>query len=169
MEIIMATRKWIDNAFWHDANQKDKAEAILIITDDDGREISQILTVRKYQDDGSINPDFTSLLDEVGESKIDANTQERKERKTKEKEVHEQVKLAEQQARNLEQLFDAKIKILEIDEIKNAKNKELKSKLRRSKNILELNMYAQLIMMQEHNVGIVTRSELEEILNNNAS
>jgi hypothetical protein len=43
--------------------------------------------------------------------------------------------------------------MLEIDEIKNTKNKDLKSKMRRSKNIVELNIYAQLIMMEELGIG----------------
>jgi thiamine pyrophosphate-dependent acetolactate synthase large subunit-like protein len=154
MEITMShgSRKWLDNAFWHN-EEKDRAEAILVITDAAGREISQVLTVRKYDVDGDINPDFEELLEQVGEEQIDASTAERKERKAKEKEEDQHRKKAEEQARELERLFDAKIKMLEIDEIKNTKNKELKSKMRRSKNIVELNLFAQLIMMEELGIG----------------
>ena len=151
----MATRKWQDNAFWHN-EEKEVAEAILSITDDEGREITQVLTVRKFDLEGNLNPDWEELLEQVGEGTIDASTAERKERKAKEREQEDQRKKAEKQARELEKLFDSKIKILEIEEIKKTKNKELKSKLRRSKNQVELNLYAQLILMEELGVGFTT-------------
>lgn len=144
----MSTRKWLDNSFWHN-EEKEVAEAILSITDSEGREITQVLTVRKFDADGNINPDWEELMQQVGEEKIDENTEERRIRKSKEKEVEEQERKANAKARDLEELFDAKIKILEIEEIKNTENKTLKSKLRRSKSILEMNVYAQLIMMEE--------------------
>ena len=156
----MATRKWLDNAFWHN-DEKEMAEAILCITDESGREITQVVTVRKFDVNGNDNPDFKELMEEVGEEKIDANTAERRERKSKEKEIEEQRRKAEEQAKELELLFDAKIKILEIDTIKNTSNKTLKSKLRRSKNQVELNMYAQLIMMEELGIGLVANEKTE--------
>lgn len=156
----MATRTWQPNAFWHN-DEKEIAEAILIITDDEGREISQVLTVRKFDLEGNVNPDFEELLEQVGEETIDASTAERKERKAKERETEDQRRAAEKQARDLEQLFDAKIKILEIEEIKNTKNKTLKSKLRRSKNVVELNLFAQLILMEELGLGFTTHDDAE--------
>jgi len=150
----MATRKWLDNAFWHN-DEKEIAEAILVITDDEGRNINQVVTVRKFDQNENINPDWEELISQVSVEQIDKNTAERKERKEKEAEIHAQRKKAEEQARELEQLFDAKIKILEIDQIKNTENKELKSKLRRAKNVVEMNLYAQLIMMEELGVAVV--------------
>ena len=157
---MMATRKWLDNAFWHN-DEKEMAEAILCITDENNREITQVVTVRKFDVNGNLNPDFEELMEEVGEEKIDANTTERRERKNKEKEIDEQRRKAEEQAKELELLFDAKIKILEIEQIKNTTNKTLKSKLRRSKNLVELNLYAQLIMMEELGMGFVTNESNE--------
>lgn len=150
----MATRKWLDNAFWHN-DEKEIAEAILVITDDEGRNINQVVTVRKFDQNGNINPDWDELMSDVSVEQIDKNTAERKERKEKEAEIHSQRKKAEEQARELEKLFDAKIKILEIDQIKNTENKELKSKLRRAKNVVEMNLYAQLIMMEELGIAVV--------------
>jgi len=143
----MSNRKWLDNSFWHN-EEKEVAEAILVITDSEGREITQVLTVRKFDTEGETNPDWVELMDQIGEEKIDENTEERRKRKAEEREVEEQERKANQKARELEELFDAKIKILEIEEIKNTENKTLKSKLRRSKTLLEMNTYAQLIMME---------------------
>ena len=152
------TKEWQHNAFWH-TDQKDIVEAILLIRDDAGREISQCLTVKKLEESGEQNQDFIDLLNAVGEEKIDANTKERAERKTQTKEKDLVRKKAEDQARELEKLFDAKIKMLDIECISSTKNKTLKSKLRRSKNIVELNMYAQLIMMEANGIGFVTYDE----------
>jgi len=153
--MAVQSREWQHNAFWH-TDEKDVAEAILLIKDDSGREISQTLTVRKVDDSGNLNPDFTELLDAVSAETIDANTAQRQLQKAQEKEQHVARKKAEEQARELEKLFDAKIKMLDIECISTTKNKTLKSKLRRSKNIVELNMYAQLIMMEENGIGFVT-------------
>ena len=142
-------------AFWHN-DEKELVEAILVISDDEGREINQILTIRKFDEIGDLNPDFEELLESVGEEKVDANTAVRKANKALEAEMEEQKLKAEQQARELELLFDAKIKVLEVEQIKNTTNKTLKSKLRRSKNQIELNMFAQLILMEELGLGFVT-------------
>ena len=153
--MAVQTKEWQDNAFWH-TDQKDIAEAILLIRDDAGREITQCLTIKKLDELGAQNPDFTDLLNAVGEEKIDANTKARADKKAQTKEQEHVRKKAEDQARELERLFDAKIKMLDIECISSTKNKTLKSKLRRSKNIIELNMYAQLIMMEENGIGFVT-------------
>jgi type II secretory pathway component PulF len=92
-------------------------------------------------------------MEQVGEEQIDASTAERRERKAREKEEEDQKRKAESDARDLEQLFDKKIKVLEIEEIKNTKNRTLKAKLRRSKNEVELQLYAQLILMEELGIG----------------
>ena len=152
--MAVQTKEW-HHAFWH-TDQKDVAEAILLIKDDAGREISQCLTVKKLDESGEQNQDFIDLLNALGEETIDANTKERTERKEQTKEQDLVRKKAEDQARELEKLFDAKIKILDIECISTTKNKTLKSKLRRSKNIVELNMYAQLIMMEANGIGFVT-------------
>lgn len=154
----MAKREWQPNAFFH-SDDREEAEAILVITDDEGREISQVLTVRKFNTAGEINPDWTELLEQVPEETIAENTKERIDRKAKEQEYDVQREKASLQARELEHLFDSKIKVLEIDKIKNTKNKKLKTKLRRSKNLVELQMYAQLILMEVEGLGFVTYDE----------
>lgn len=154
----MATREWQQNAFFH-SDDREEAEAILVITDDEDRQISQVLTVRKFDTAGELNPDWTELLEQVPEDKIAENTKERIDRKAKEQEYDVQREKASLQARELEHLFDSKIKVLEIEKIKNTTNKKLKTKLRRSKNLVELQMYAQLILMEVEGLGFVTYDE----------
>jgi len=74
---MMATRKWLDNAFWHN-DEKEIAEAILVITDDEGRNINQVVTVRKFDQNENINPDWEELISQVSVEQIDKNTAEKK-------------------------------------------------------------------------------------------
>lgn len=156
------TRTWRDNAFWHDLNTKDKLEGILIINDEKGRVITQQLTVKKYNPDGNLNPDFQQLLDQVGDEKITENSQSRLKRKAEEAEKKKKDTESKRMVSELERLFEAKVRTLEIDEIKNSQNRELKTRLRRSKNIIEMQTIAQLIMMEEMGVKFVIEEKDEE-------
>ena len=155
------TRTWRDNAFWHDLNTKDKLEGILIINDDQGRVITQQLTVKKYNPDGNHNPDFQQLLDQVGDEKITANTESRLKKKAEEAEKKKKETESKRMVSELERLFEAKVRTLEIEEIKNSENRELKTRLRRSKNIIEMQTIAQLIMMEQMGVKFVIEEKNE--------
>lgn len=149
------TRTWRDNAFWHDLNSKDKLEGILIINDEKGRVITQQLTVKKFNADGNLNPDFESLLEQVGDEKITSNTQTRLKQKAEAAEKKKKDVESKRQVTELERLFESKVRTLEIEEIKNSQNRELKTRLRRSKNIIEMQTIAQLIMMEEMGVKFI--------------
>lgn len=148
-------RKWRDNAFWHDINKKDKIEAILLITDESSRVISQQVTIKQYLPDGNVNPDFKEIISQVTEKKITSNTEERTKRKQSENKKKRQDEESKRKISELERLFESKVKTLEVEEIKNSKNTVLKSKLRRSKNIIEMQTIAQLIMMEEMGVKFI--------------
>jgi len=148
-------RKWRDNAFFHDINKRDRAEAILVIADGEERVTTQQLTVRKFQPDGNLNPDWKELMDSVGEEKIRQNTIKRNDRKSAEAEKRKKEEESKRKVKELEHLFEAKVRTLEIEEIKNSTNSELKARLRRSKNVVEMNTIATLIMMDSLGVKFV--------------
>ena len=75
--------------------------------------------------------------------------QKRRKRKLSELEFEKNRKLEEQRARKLEKLFEYKLELFEVDEIKNTKNRKLKARLRRAKSIPEANVYAMFIMTEE--------------------
>ena len=52
-------------------------------------------------------------------------------------------------ARKMEELFNYKMEAFEGEEIKNCKNRKLKSKLRRAKSKIEVDLYAMMVL-QEH-------------------
>jgi len=142
----MAKRTWQNNAFWENY-QKDRITGILI-TEEGNKKTRQQLTIYKFNPDGTDNPDFKEIIDQVTINVLNANTAERNERKAreaKEKHIKEQ---QQKKQRELAELFEAKLRAFEIDEIKNSTNRDLKSRLRKSKNIIELQIYAQLIVKE---------------------
>jgi hypothetical protein len=144
------TRKWADDSFWESYDQN-RITSILTITDDDGKVTKQQLTVARFNPDGSDNPDFQEILDQIGEEKITENTTKRNEKKVAEREMQEQRRREQEKAVALQKLFDAKIAAFEIDDIKNSKNRELKAKLRKAKNQVEVNIYSMMIVMEQMN------------------
>jgi hypothetical protein len=144
----MSYRKWMDNAFW-ETDEKEMLNCILEIEDDVGRVTRQVMKLRKTDDEGNENPDFAEVVEALGESIIDENTTERNSRKKREAEEEKQRELEHAKARKLEQLFNYKLEAFEIEDIKNSKNRQLKSKLRRAKNRVEVDLYAIMIVMEE--------------------
>jgi len=147
---MMTTRKWASDSFWESYDQN-RITSILTTVDDEGRETKQQLTVSRFDPEGNPNPDFQEILDQVGEEKISENTTARNERKVKERELQHQKKLEREKADKLQRLFEYKIEAFEIDSIKNSKNRALKSKLRKAKNIVEVNIFSMMIVMEEMN------------------
>lgn len=144
----MSHRKWMDNAFW-ETDEREMLNCILEIEDDVGRVTRQVMKLRKTDDDGNDNPDFLEVVEALGEESITANTEERNARKKREAEEEKQRELEHAKARKLEQLFNYKLEAFEVDDIKNSKNRQLKSKLRRAKNKVEVDLYAIMIVMEE--------------------
>lgn len=147
---MMTTRKWADDSFWESYDQN-RITSILTTTDADGKETKQQLTVSRFNPDGSDNPDFKEIIDQLSEEKITENTTKRNERKVAEREMQEQKRREAEKAKELQKLFEAKIAAFEIDDIKNSKNRELKAKLRKAKNQVEVNIYSMMIVMEQMN------------------
>jgi len=145
-----ASRVWMDNAYWENY-QQDKVKCILMIVDENGVTTNQQLTLTKTAVDGSENTDWLELMDQVGADKITANTTERAELKQDQRKKEEQEKNEKERAQALHRLFEAKIQAFEIDTIKNSTNRVLKSKLRKAQNLIEVNVYSMMIIMEDIN------------------
>lgn len=144
----MSYRKWLDNAFW-DNDEKDTLNCILEMQDDAGRVHRQVFKLRKTDDQGNENPDFVEVLNDLGDELITQNTKDRKVRKEAEAEEKKQREIEHAKARKLEKLFEYKLEAFEVEEVKNSKNRQLKSKLRRAKSKVEVDLYAMMILMEE--------------------
>lgn len=144
-------KTWVDNAFWTDGTTeaKDTVTGILEIKDgEDGPVTRQVLTVNKLNPDGTPNPDWDNIMEQVGADKIEANTTERHQRKNAERTQAHQHQQEVAKAKALEELFNYKLKAFEIEDIKNCTDRVLKAKLRKAKNTVEVNVYATMIIME---------------------
>jgi uncharacterized protein YydD (DUF2326 family) len=144
----MTNRQWAGDSFWESYDQN-RITTILMIADDEGRVTKQQLTVNRYNPDGTNNPDFKEIIDQLTEEKITQNTQKRTEKRAAEREAKEQQRLEREKAAELQKLFEEKIQAFEIEDIKNSKNRVLKAKLRKAKNLIEVNIYSMMIVMEE--------------------
>ena len=95
------------------------------------------------------DPLFDECVEELTLEFIDKNTDDRVNRKFKEQEQQRQLEINKRKAQKLEELFNYKLETFEIEDIKESKNRILKSKLRRSKSIPEVNLYAIMIIQDK--------------------
>jgi hypothetical protein len=144
MENIMADRKWLNNAFW-ETPQKLILNAISEHTEGN-KSIRQVHKITKFNDDETENEIFNEVVEFLGEDLIDESSKKRLEKKQAEAEMEKEKQLEQERAKKLEKLFEYKLETFEISEIKESKNRLLKSKLRRSKSIPEVNLYAMMIV-----------------------
>lgn len=145
-------RTWLKNAFW-ETPQKKILNAICEFEEDGGRQIRQVMKMSKYiNGTEDMNPDFVECLEFLGEEAIDESTAERKSRKLSELETEKARQLEEQRARKMEEIFEYKLQLFEVPEIKNTKLREYRAKLRRAKSIPEANIWSMIIM--KHELGI---------------
>ena len=92
---------------------------------------------------------FDECVEELTLEFIDKTTDERVNKKFKEQEQQRQLEINKRKAERLEQLFNYKLETFEVEDIKESKNRILKSKLRRSKSIPEVNLYAIMIIQDK--------------------
>jgi len=134
--------------FWENY-QKDRITCKLVITHDDGRVSSSTANITKYVANGKLNPDWKEILEQNTIEKIQRNTDEREERHRKRRESDIIKEKERKQARKLETLFDAKLEVFEIEQVKNSKNRKMKARMRKSKNTHELMAYTTILLMEE--------------------
>jgi len=138
-----------DNAYWEDGiDDRSVVKCIRMHRIDGGRR-KEVVTFSRQRPDGSECPDYKEVVQVVGVERIDANTTERRKRKDMER---KSAQIKQEQAKKtqmLEKLFHMKLQAFEIPEIANSEDKNLRTRLRRSQNEVEMNAYASLIIGKE--------------------
>lgn len=145
-------KEW-KHPFWETA-AKDRITCRLNITHDDGSFSTSVARVSKYDQNGRVTNDYNEILeqnpvetiDKFTEDRLNRHKQERESRLKREKEKHE--------AKRLEDLFNLKLQTFEIPEIKESTNRKLKSKIRKAKNLVEMNAYATILLMENMSAEI---------------
>jgi hypothetical protein len=118
-----------------------KKRLALLAWDDISKERNEILC----------NPDsrhWNVFFTKFTEKDVDKWT----EQQDKRREVKSKIKNEESEEKHKAlSIFDAKLLAFEIEEIKNSQNKKLRSRLRKSKSIIEINAVATMIMLESLN------------------
>lgn len=150
-------KEW-KHPFWENA-AKDRLTVRLNITHDDGSFSTTVAKVSKYDADGKITSDYEELVAQNTIAAIDKFTEDRLERHKQQREAEIKKQQEKNEAKRLEDLFNSKLQTFEITEIKNSQNRKLKSKIRKAKNLAEMNAYATMLLMEILNESEQTSSE----------
>jgi len=142
-------KEW-KHPFWENA-AKDRLTVRLNITHDDGSFSTTVAKVSKYDADGKITSDYEEVLAQNTMEEIDKFTEDRLERHKQQREADIKKQQEKNEAKRLEDLFNHKLATFEIDEIKNSKNRKLKAKIRKAKNLVEMQAYATILLMETLN------------------
>ena len=134
-------RTWIKDAFWETPSKE-----LLNCISEHKEGFKDVRQVHKLKRGDSL---FNECVEVLTEKHIDVNTDRRVDKKFKEQEQKRQLELNRRKAQKLEQLFNYKLETFEVEDIKESRNRILKSKLRRSKSIPEVNLYAIMILQDK--------------------
>lgn len=144
------TRKILEPRWANDS----KTKVHCVFEYDDGRVLKAVV---QNTDEG--NPDWKEIFEQYTTDVIDKNTEmffkkiedDRNNQIQREKERIETMKN--------EAVFNAKLEAFTIEEVRNSKNTQMKSKIRRAKNILEVSVYTALLLMKEESAVEVPKEE----------
>ena len=139
-------KEWV-HPFWENA-AKDRLTVRLNITHDDGSYSTSVAKVSKFDVDGKITSDYEEVVQQNTMDKINEFTQERLDRHKQERESKIKKQEETNEQKRLEDLFNYKLQTFEISEIKESTNRKLKSKIRKAKNVVEMQSYATILLME---------------------
>lgn len=143
--------EYLDNAYW-ESDDRSVVKCIRLTKVADGpanKRKKDILQFSKLLPNGQECPNYKEVVSKIGVEKIDKNTAERKERKQREAQQSRAVHEQKRKSKELEHLFNLKLRAFEIEEIKNSSDRALRTKLRRAKNEVELNAIASVLIAKE--------------------
>jgi len=134
-------RTWIKDAFWETPSK----ELLNCISEhkEGFKDVRQVHKLKRG------DPLFDECVEALTEKHINVNTDRRVDKKFKEQEQKRQLELNRRKAQKLEQLFNYKLETFEVEDIKESRNRILKSRLRRAKSIPEVNLYAIMIIQDK--------------------
>lgn len=134
----MKTFYYQDNAFW--TNESRTSLKCIRVSQENGKEKTDVLSVK--QGDRL----WDSVISELTIAGIDASSEKRRLQKEDQRATKAITEEQKRKSKQLESLFDLKIKAFEIEAIKNCENRKLRAKLRRAENEVEMNALATLII-----------------------
>ena len=96
------------------------------------------------------NPDWEEIFDNFTPEQIDKLTKNVLAEAREEHEKRKQMQRDDVERMKVDALFQAKLDTFEIDIIKNSKNRQLKSRIRKAKTLIEVTAFASALITLEH-------------------
>lgn len=146
------TTRIIENPYW--ANKEKQHVIAEFFYPETGKRMTASI-----MNDGS-NRDFEELMKKYSVEQIDANTKKRYDDRNERIKQNIERQKVDRTRMQQEQLFAAKLDAFEIDMVKNSKNRDLKSKIRKAKNIMEVTAYTVLLVQHEMNADAEVTKEV---------
>ena len=143
MEIVSKT---YDQPVWGD-----KVKSHILVNIKTEMEDGQIMIQSAAVTRDESNPDWIAIVKEHGEDGIQANTEVMLEKSknniVEQAAAQKEQKKTQKERTSQERLFDAKLAIFEIEDIKNSKNRKIKSKIRKAPTEIEAMAYATALLL----------------------
>ena len=99
------------------------------------------------------NPDWAEIIETFGMEELDAATEKFASERKRHKEIEEAQKKEAVEVDMAGALFNAKLGAFEIEEVKSSKDRVLKSRIRKAKNIMEVMVLTSALVTKEMNNG----------------
>lgn len=97
------------------------------------------------------NPDWKEIFETFTVEEIDDITNRMKEERVEHQKTKDKEKQEKEERFKTDTLFAMKLEAFEIPEVRNSKNKKLKSKIRKSQTHMEISAYTTILLMEEYN------------------
>jgi len=149
----MTTNRIIENPYW--ANKEKQHVIAEFFYPDTGKRVTASI-----MNDGT-NRDYEELMKKYSVEQIDANSKKRVDDRNERIKQNIERQKVDRTRMQQEQLFAAKLDAFEIDAIKSSKNRELKSKIRKAKNIMEVTAYTVMLLQQEEANSAIVREAVD--------
>lgn len=138
-------KREIKHPYW---GNLEKTQVICQFHYEDGRVLEAAV-----QDTDEGNPDWAEIMETFGIEGVDAETEKfgNERREVKEKQEAQAREQADRDKNDF--LFNTKLEVFEIPEIKNSTNRKMKSRIRKAKTLTEVQIFASVLMMKEIDNG----------------
>lgn len=127
---------------WVDEN-KDRVQCF--IRYDNGEMVRAVIA----DDEANPNPDWAELFESFTAEQLDESTEALNKQREEDEERRRKEQDERQEREENERLFNHKIKLFEVEEIQNSKNRAIKSKIRKAKSMEEASMFASVLVTLE--------------------
>ena len=107
------------------------------------------MVIAAVSDAENSNPDWKEIMETFTPEEIDKNTKKIIDENKRKIKVNREENKDKREKQSSDSLFNSKLEAFEIDIIKNSKNRKLKSRIRKAKNLTEVIAFSSALISKE--------------------